>query len=108
MDAFAKKARMVSIACLVLLIVNAIGLLATNHFYGEELRQSMRYHDYLKWRALALRPFTVLSYAGLVGYGLYWVFKPRDRRVSEMQRLAVLAFVLSIAAGMLLLALIPL
>jgi len=61
---------------------------------------------YLAFRALFLRPFSIGIDCLCIAYGIYWVYKPRVKPVSDLQRLLVLALVVSMALGLILFGLV--
>ncbi len=96
------RVRLVVGFCLGLFLVNAVWLMYLAHSDRSQLHSNPFYQTYLNLRSVALRPFSLAVMLLWIAYGFFWVFKPRKKPARELERLGVLAMMLSALLGLLL------
>jgi hypothetical protein len=105
---FSKAATKLTVGFFLLWLLTLGAMIVVRHSVGEELRKTAYYAKYSARRDLALRPVTLATEIIAIAYGMFWVFRKRERQINPYYRLAVLAFVLLLSMSLLLVLIVPL
>ena len=106
---FGSKAILVIVGCVMLFVVNVGVLLWLQTEYRSELHSSAFYSEYLVYRTLLLRPFTLIPFAIFIAFCFWRMYKNQLKKpTNERQQLYLLALVCAMVLGLILTATIKL
>lgn len=106
---FGLKAILIIAGCAILFVANMGVLMWLQNEYRGELHSSAFYNDYLTYRTLLLRPFTLIPFGIFFVVCLWKMYKNQAKKpINERQQLYLLAIVCAMVLGLILTAAIKL